>query len=224
MGKEKHESLARRIQEWMQSLDSALVAFSGGVDSGVLLKSAVEALGPGKCLGVTIAGEISPAHEIERARQVAREHQLPLMVLEFSALGSQVFVSNPPDRCYHCKRLIFTRIIEYARSKGFAQVLEGTHRDDLKDHRPGLRALAELGVLSPFKDLGFTKAQIRELARGYGLPNSEDAPAACLASRIPYGLNISREKLARVDAADQFLRTEFNVRQARVRHDGRTAR
>ncbi|MCX7047383.1 MAG: TIGR00268 family protein, partial [Candidatus Sumerlaeota bacterium] len=119
---------------------------------------------------------------------------------------------------------IFSQIIEYARSKGFKHVLEGTHRDDLKDHRPGLRALAELGVLSPFKELGFTKAQIRELARAYGLPNSDDPSAACLASRIPYGQPITREKLARVDAGEQFLRTELGVRQTRVRHDGLTAR
>jgi uncharacterized protein len=216
----KRDALLRRLR----AHGSVLVAFSGGVDSATLLKAAVEALGPGKALGVTVTGAIFPSHEVELAQTVAREHNLPHRLVEASPLGMPAFDDNSPERCYHCKRFLFTQLLELARREGFACVVDGANADDLGDHRPGMRATGELGVASPFKELDVTKAQIREMAHAWGLRNWDEPSAACLASRIPYGQPITLEKLRRVDQAESFLRRAFGLRCLRVRHDGLTAR
>lgn len=213
-----------RLVERLASYGSALVAFSGGVDSATLLKTAVVALGADKVMGVCVTGDIFPSWEVDTARSVAREHDLPLRVIEASPMELSEFVENSSERCYYCKRFLFSRLIQIAKDEGWAVVLEGANADDVGDHRPGMRAVEELGARAPLKDLGIAKAQIREIAHAYGLGNWDEPSAACLASRVPYGQIITEEKLARIDGAERFLRQTFHLRQVRARHDGLTAR
>ena len=173
-----------RLLERLRGLGSALVAFSGGVDSGTLLKAAVVALAKGKALGITVVGDIFPSYEVKLAVRIAREHGFPHRLVEMSPIELEEFTSNPPERCYYCKRFLFSRLAEAGRAEGFDHVLDGSNADDVGDHRPGLRAVAELNILSPLKELGITKAQTREMARAWGLPNWDEPSAACLASRV----------------------------------------
>jgi uncharacterized protein len=145
-------------------------------------------------------------------------------VVALSPMSAPEFAANDADRCYYCKRFLFSSLLEFARAEGYAHVLEGGNVDDLRDHRPGMRAVNELGVRAPLRELGIGKAAIREMARAWGLPNWDAPSAACLASRIPYGQTITIEKLRRVESAEDFLRTTFALRVLRVRHDGPTAR
>jgi uncharacterized protein len=204
------------------SLSKVLVAYSGGVDSTLLLRVAHDTLGE-KALAVTVKGQVHPQREVEEALQVARGMGVEPLVVELSVLGHPVFATNPPDRCYHCKRLIFTRLKEIAREQGLAWVVEGSNRDDLGDYRPGRRALEELGVRSPLLEAGLTKAEIRSLSRYLGLPTWDRPSLACLASRIPYDTALTATVLEQVDRAEVFL-GELGFGQRRVRHHGDIAR
>ncbi|RME32552.1 MAG: ATP-dependent sacrificial sulfur transferase LarE [Thermoflexia bacterium] len=137
--------------------------------------------------------------------------------VSFRALDVPAIAANPPDRCYHCKRAMFTRLLEIARAEGMAVLVHGANLDDLGDYRPGLRAAEELGVRAPFLEAGLTKADIRALSRELGLPTWDQPSMACLASRIPYGTPLTREALERVDAAETYLREALGLRQVRVR-------
>ena len=204
----------------LEGLGSAAVAFSGGVDSAFLLKAAHDVLGEG-CLAVTAESPAFPEGE-ESAAFCRREG---IRQLRFPAGEGELreYVSNPPDRCYHCKRHIFRQIREIAAGEGISAVIEGSNVDDLGDYRPGLRALEELGVLSPLRQCGFTKAEIRRWSRALELPTWDKPSAACLASRIPYGEPITPEKLSMIAQAEAFLH-ELGVRQCRVRIHGAVAR
>ncbi len=204
------------------SLNSVLVAYSGGVDSTLLLKVARDTLGE-KGLAVTVKGEVHPQREVEEALRVARGIGVEPLVVELSVLDHPAFAANPPDRCYHCKSLIFTRLKEMAREQGLAWVVEGSNRDDLGDYRPGRRALEELGVRSPLLEAGLTKAEIRSLSRYLGLPTWDRPSLACLASRFPYGTALTTAALKQVEQAEAFL-GELEFGQRRVRHHGNIAR
>jgi uncharacterized protein len=218
------ETAARwqRLLDELRRLPGAVVAFSGGVDSSVLLAAAHEALGD-RVLAVTARSATYTPAEEHAARELAAQLGVRWRVVETDELSDPAFRANPPERCYLCKRELLTRLRAIAAEAGDAAVLEGSNVDDLGDVRPGRRAVQELGVRSPLLEAGLTKAQIRALARRRGLPNWDHPAAACLASRIPYGEPITVERLRRIGAAEQALRARGFV-VVRVRDHGALAR
>ncbi|MCD8365930.1 MAG: ATP-dependent sacrificial sulfur transferase LarE [Clostridiales bacterium] len=214
--------LLNNLKKYLESLGSAAVAFSGGVDSTFLLKVAQEALGD-RVLAVTAASCSFPERERDEAAAFCEKEGIRCVVCESEELDIEGFSANPPNRCYLCKRELFGKIGRIAQEYGISHVLEGSNLDDNGDYRPGLQAVAELGVLSPLRDCGLTKRDIRLLSRLMGLPTWDKPSFACLSSRFVYGETITREKLAMVDQAEQFL-LELGFHQVRVRIHGNVAR
>lgn len=212
----------QRLQRTLRDLRSLAVGFSGGVDSTLLLRVAHDELGD-RVLAVTAASEMHPAAELEAAKALAAEIGAPHVVIETSPLELACVRANPPDRCYHCKRALLTRIARVASERGIDRVADGTNADDADAYRPGLRAAEELGVLRPLQDAGLTKADLRGLSRELGLPTWDKPAYACLATRFPYGHELRPAELRMVEAAEDFLR-ELGFRQCRVRHHGSVAR
>jgi uncharacterized protein len=210
-----------RLLEFIAARKSAAVAFSGGVDSSFLCYAAAAALGE-RALAVTILSPMLPESERNSAAETARLIGIDHIFIEESVIGEEV-AANSRERCYFCKKLEFAAVIEAAKRRGIRTVLDGSNLDDLGDYRPGLKALEELGVLSPLREAGLTKEEIRELSRRFKLPTWDKPAFACLASRIPYGERIDREKLRRVEQAEETLRSR-GFRQFRVRSHGDLAR
>ncbi|KJS12434.1 MAG: potassium ABC transporter ATPase [Peptococcaceae bacterium BRH_c8a] len=211
-----------RLQNIITDCQSVVVAFSGGVDSALLLKVAVDTLGD-KVMAVTLRSMINPPGEVDEALLLAGAIDVKHVIIDFDPLKDEEFVSNPSLRCYYCKKKIMGLVLELARGQGYRHVLDGVNADDTGDYRPGMRAVRELGVKSPLLEAGLTKAEIRELSRRMGLPTSEKPSAACLASRFPYGTRITVEALQKVAAAEVFLRNK-GYTQVRVRNHGDLAR
>jgi uncharacterized protein len=213
-----------RLKEILRSLKSAAVAFSGGVDSTFLLKVASEVLGD-KVAAVTGRSLSFPERELSAARRFTREHGLNHLEIDSEELEIPGFAANPVNRCYLCKKALFTKILMAAETRSLEVVMEASNLDDEGDFRPGFMAIRELGVLSPLLEAGLTKSEIRVLSRERGLPTWDKPSFACLASRFPYGETITPEGLKKVDAAETFL-LSLGCRQVRVRcHDqGRLAR
>ena len=215
---QRYETLLSILRE----LRSAVVAFSGGVDSSLLLHAAKEALGD-RVLAVTAVSPTYPGSELEEAVSLAKAWGVRHRLVESDELKIPGFSENPPDRCYHCKKELFGILSAIARDEGYAAVCDGSNADDARVYRPGRRAAKELSVRSPLEEAGLTKEEVRALSRRFGLPTADRGSFACLASRFPYGASIDREKLARVEACEEALR-RLGFRQFRVRVHGAVAR
>lgn len=213
------------LKEYLQSFDNMAVAFSGGVDSTLLLTAAVEALGADKVLAVTAASLFFPLREKDESVAFCRQLGVRQVVVEKDVMGIPGVPENGPDRCYYCKQSLFKDLQSVAEENGYTAVCEGSNMDDNGDYRPGLIAIAELGVRSPLRHVGLYKSEIRELSRDLGLPTWKKPAFACLASRVPYGEPLTERKLDRIGKAEEKLDDlGFGNRRVRDHNDGEVAR
>lgn len=217
------DSKYQRLTEILTELGSAVVAFSGGVDSTFLLLTAREVLGAGHVIALTATSPTYPSHEFNESVRLAKELGVQQVVVDSNELLIPGFADNPPLRCYHCKKELFEICLGKAKELGYAEVLDGSNLDDLDDYRPGRQAAQELRVRSPLLEAELTKEDIRALSRRSGLSTAEKQPFACLASRFPYGTRITAERLQQIDRCESFMR-ENGFQTFRVRYHNETAR
>ena len=217
--KEKYEKLRKFIGE--KGRGGVVIAFSGGVDSSTLAAISHDVLGE-RSAAVTAKSATYPSEEMDEAKKIAREIGIRHHIIETDELSNRNFIRNPEDRCYYCKKELLNCLQDFAKKLGFKAIFEGTNFGDLSGHRPGFKAIKEReNVFSPWAENGFTKEEIRALAKNLGLSVHDKPSLACLASRIPFGERITEERLNRVGRAERIIREISGVRQLRVRdHDG----
>ena len=214
----KYENLKKYLAE----LKSVAVAFSGGVDSTFLLKVAHDVLGE-NVIAVTAASKAFPQRELDETKNFCRAENIRQIIFDSTDLIKNIFLQNPKNRCYICKRAIFEKILQIAAENNISHVAEGSNMDDNGDYRPGMQAITELGIKSPLREAGFWKKDIRELSQKFNLPTWNKPSLACLASRFVYGEMITDEKLEMVGKAEQFL-FDCGFKQVRVRIHDKIAR
>lgn len=213
-----------RLGEILRDCGSVLVAYSGGVDSAYLAYEAVRTLGARRVLAVTGLGPAVAGRQRAMAREVAERFGIPWRCLETREMEDPRYAANPVDRCYFCKSELYGRLADLARREGLAVVVDGTNADDASDYRPGARAAREAAVRSPLREAALDKTAIRALSRRAGLPTWEVPASPCLASRLPYGVTVTRERLAQVEAGEERLRDLGVEGDLRVRHHAGVAR
>lgn len=218
---ELHEKKAK-LEESLKGMGAVAVAFSSGVDSTFLLKVAHDVLGD-KAVALTARSRSFPGRELTEAADFCAGEGIRHVVVESDELAIEGFRENPPDRCYICKRALFSKMLAAAAELGEFALVEGSNTDDAGDYRPGMRALSELKIKSPLREAGLSKAEIRALSKELGLPTWDKPSFACLATRFVYGEEITEAKLAMVEQAEQRL-LDLGFRQFRVRIHGKLAR
>ncbi|WP_099191827.1 ATP-dependent sacrificial sulfur transferase LarE [Tepidibacter mesophilus] len=211
-----------KLKEIIKNLESVAIAFSGGVDSTFLSKVCKDVLGD-KAIVVTAKSSTYPEREFKESQKLAHDIGIKQIVIVSEETEIDGFTKNPPNRCYYCKHELFSKVGEVAQKHGVKYVLDGSNFDDLGDYRPGMKAAKELQVISPLKEAGLTKDDIRNLSKKLNLATWDKPAFACLSSRFPYGQEITLEKLSMVDKAENYLR-DIGFKQFRVRHHGDIAR
>jgi pyridinium-3,5-biscarboxylic acid mononucleotide sulfurtransferase len=217
------EEKMSNLRALLRSYGPLAVAFSGGADSTLLLKVALDELGAEKVVALIGVSETFPRTEREQALVMAEQLGARHIEVMTKELDTSAFAENTSERCYHCKKELLTKFLSIAKEEGFLAVADGSNADDLKSSRAGLRAVRELGTHSPLAEVGLSKDEVRQLSRELGLPTAVKPASACLASRIPFGTATTKEKLGQVERAEEFLR-ELGITQLRVRHHGEVAR
>lgn len=211
-----------RLKEYLKSLENVAVAFSGGVDSTFLLYTAHNVLGE-KAVAITLLSDIFSKTEISAAKDFCEKKGIRHLICEMNPLCIDGFADNPPNRCYICKKALFSQMIQLAHENNITNIADGSNMDDMADYRPGMKAVKELKILRPLQTAGLTKQEIRELSKTFGLSTWDKPSKACLASRFAYGEKITSEKLSMVERAEQIL-TDLGYLQSRVRVHGTIAR
>lgn len=212
----------QKLKEILYEMRSVLIAYSGGVDSAFLLKIAKDVL-KDKLLAVTAESLTYPLQEIEQAKKIASHFGVRHLIIATDELSNPEFIKNPIERCYWCKKELFSKLTALAKENSLNYVLDGSNYDDIKDFRPGKKAAAELGIRSPLQEAGLGKEEIRNISKELGLSTWNKPQFACLASRFPYGTTITKDNLTMVNYAEEFVRS-LGIKQVRVRHYNHTAR